>query len=338
VCARPSEPFESLVPASSVSPLMTHGRSASTLQRVPRIAVARGRRALNRGLAAIDSRPVARTSDRGSAPLLILGAPRCGSTLLYQVMAASFDVSYLTNLHCRMYGSPALAERLVRGRRTGVEYSSRYGTTAGLLAPAECGEFWYRFFRRSPQHVPLGAESTAAMDRLRASVSRLEQAAGRPLVFKNLICSLRVGPIAAALPDALFLVLHRDLVENAQSLLAARMQIRGSYADWWSAEPPGVERIRGLPPEQQVVEQVRGVYSAIDAERAEAGAGRFLDLSYEDLCRDPEAMLRTIAEFCAGRGLELRRVGDPPPAFTATSGVRIDPELYRSLVAAAERP
>jgi Sulfotransferase family len=317
---------------------MAHGQSASTLQRLPHIAVARGRRALNRGLAAIDSRPVAPPSDSGAPPVLILGAPRCGSTLLYQVIASCFDVSYLTNLHCRMYGSPALAERLVRGRRTGVEYDSRYGTTAGLLAPSECGEFWYRFFRRSPQHVPRGAESPAAMGRLRASVSRFQQAAGRPLVFKNLICSLRVGPIAAALPNALFLVIHRDLVENGQSLLAARMQIRGSYADWWSAEPTGVARMRGLAPEQQVVEQVRGVYSAIDAERGEAGTGRFLDLSYEDLCREPEAMLQTIAEFCASRGLALRRAGHPPPSFTATSGVRIDPELYHRLVAAAERP
>jgi Sulfotransferase family len=317
---------------------MADGRSLATLQRLPRIAVARGRRALNRGLGTADSRPVGPTSSLQSPPLLILGAPRCGSTLLYQVIVACFDVSYLSNLHCRLYGSPALAERLVRRRRrTHVEYTSLHGTTTGLLAPAECGEFWYRFFRRSPQHVPRGAENAAAMGRLRASISRFQRAAGRPLVFKNLICSLRVGPIAAALPEALFVVVHRDLVENGQSLLAARMQIAGSYADWWSAEPPGVERMRGLTPEQQVVEQVRGVYSAIDAERDQAGAGRFLDLSYEDLCRQPESMLQDIAEFARNRGLTLKRVGDPPPSFATAGGVRIDPVLYSRLVAAAER-
>jgi hypothetical protein len=307
-------------------------------RRLPRIVAARGRRAVNKGLASVDSRQAGpRELPLESPPVLILGAPRCGSTLLYQLMVACFDVGYLSNFHCRLYGSPALAERLVRGRRADIDYRSSHGGTSGLLAPSECGPFWYRFFRRSPQYVPRGAESPAAMGRLRASVRRFQQAAGRPVVFKNLICSLRVGPLAAALPEALFVVLHRDLVDIGQSVLAARLRITGSYAAWWSAEPPGVEQMRGLAPEEQVVEQAVAVYAAIDAEREPAGAGRFLDLDYADLCRQPESVLREIAGFVAGHGLALKRRADPPAHFTPSTGVHIDHELYGRLVATAER-
>lgn len=313
-------------------------RPAAVLQRLPRIVAARGRRAVNRGLAVVDSRQAGPAeAPLESPPVLILGAPRCGSTLLYQVMVACFDVAYLSNFHCRLYGSPALAERLVRGRDAATDYRSSHGGTSGLLAPSECGPFWYRFFRRTPQYVPRGAESPAAMGRLRTSVRRFQQVAGRPLVFKNLICSLRVGPIATALPEALFVVLHRDLLEIGHSVLAARLRITGSYAAWWSAEPPGVERMRGLAPEEQVVEQAVAVYGAIDAEREHAGAGRFLDLDYADLCRQPEAVLREIADFAAEHGLSLQRRADPPAQFTPSTGVQIDPELYDRLVATAER-
>ena len=88
-------------------------------------------------------------------------------------------------------------------------------------------------------------------------MARFADAAGRPLVFKNLYCSLRLEPIAHALPEALFVVMHRDQIENARSILAGRMRRSGDYAAWWSAEPPGIEEIRRLSPVRQVVEQLR---------------------------------------------------------------------------------
>jgi len=174
-------------------------------------------------------------------------------------MIGCLDVSYLSNLHCALFGSPALAEYLVRRRpRPAMVYESRHGSTSGLLAPSECGQFWYRFFRKAPQPVAPAEADPRGLHGLRTSVAALQAVARRPVVFKNLICSLRVAAIAAALPEALFIVVHRDLTDNARSLLVARRSVTGSYERWWSAEPPGYETLLGLTPEQQVVGQVLG--------------------------------------------------------------------------------
>jgi Sulfotransferase family len=291
-----------------------------------------GNRALDRAEAVLlraDRRPLA------SPPILILGAPRCGSTLLAQVMIGCLDVSYLSNLHCALHGSPALAERLVRlGPRPAMVYESRHGATSGWLAPSECGPFWYRFFRRNPQRVAPAEADPRSMARLRASVAAFQAAAGRPIVFKNLICSLRVAATARALPEALFVVVHRDLLANARSLLAARLDVTGSYERWWSAQPPGYEALVRLPPEEQVVGQIRGVAATIAADRAEVGGDRFVDVHYEQLCADPAAVVRSVCELAGAHGHLLRRLADPPAAFPPPRRADLDPELDARLTRA----
>ncbi len=56
-------------------------------------------------------------------------------------------------------------------------------------------------------------------------------------INKNLNCALRLGPLRATFPDALFLGIHRNEVDNAHSLLEARMNINKCYETWLSMEP-----------------------------------------------------------------------------------------------------
>jgi len=266
-------------------------------------------------------------------PLFVVGAPRSGSTLLYQLLVRSFDVAYLSNLHCRFYGAPALVERLARGRiEPPPTYTSAYGSTKGARAPSECGEYWYRFFRHFPQYVPLPEADPASLARLRMSVRALGDAAERPIVFKNLICSLRLEPIGAALPEALFVFIRRDLVDNATSILAARHELRGDYSTWWSAEPPEIEDLRVRPAHEQVVEQVRRIERIVEGVRARL-AGRFLDVRYAEVCDDPRATMARVREFAADRGLPLAHRGEIPARFEPQRGPPIDEQLRERLVA-----
>ncbi|MFQ5425907.1 MAG: hypothetical protein ACE5EV_02380, partial [Gaiellales bacterium] len=80
---------------------------------VPRLVRSRTRRALNGGLDRIEVRAGGRIrQDSRSPAILIVGAPRCGSTLLYQLVARRFDVTYLSNLHCAFFGAPSIVERV----------------------------------------------------------------------------------------------------------------------------------------------------------------------------------------------------------------------------------
>ena len=269
-------------------------------------------------------------------PIFIIGPPRSGSTLLYQLVVQRFDVGYLSNRHCRYYGAPSLVESRTRTRPP-EELSSRYGRTTGPDAPSECPEYWYRFFRRSPQYVSREEMPERERLRFRSSVRSLAEAAGRPVVFKNLICALRLGPIADALPEAVFVRIRRDLLATATSLLAGRKALYGDYDHWWSSEPPEIAHLRTLPAHEQVVEQVRSIDALIDAALDDVGADRFNELTYETLCEDAPAALSQIAALTERNGFTLAPRMEVPSSLERSSPERIDPALHERLVAYIRR-
>ena len=265
-------------------------------------------------------------------PVFILGAPRCGSTLLYQALAATGAFGYLSNFHCLLHGGPAWAHGLARPflRRAASGYASDYGRVRGPGAPAECGEFWYRFFRRRPQHLAAGEATPAALARLRGAVRRLLRVMDRPLLIKNLVNAVRLRPLAEALPEALFVVLRRDEVDTAASILEGRRRLYGDYERWFSVEPPDIDELIRLPPAEQAVEQVRAIHRLIDQDRRAIGGERFTDLAYEDLCRDAHPTLRSLAGFLATHGVTLDFLGAVPASFERRSA-RADPDLLEAV-------
>lgn len=270
------------------------------------------------------------------APVLIVGAPRSGSTLLFQVLTEAFDFGYLSNLHCLFNGAPSWVERLVRPLRWRSEssFSSKRGVVPGRAAPSECGAFWYRFFRRKPQYVQAG--DFHARRSMRAALRALLRAFGRPVLFKNIHCSLRLEPLANAVPEALFIFITRNVVDNAHSLLETRRDVFDDYARWWSMEPPNIETLKNLPAEQQVVEQIRQINALVAGQLTELHGGRYLTIAYEDLTARPHEVVETVARFLAARGAEPpRRNVQIPAAFPARTKVTIDAELYDRLCAYA---
>jgi hypothetical protein len=307
---------------------------------IPGIAWRRSLRGFNRALGRLETA----LADGGEAPLeypplLIVGAPRSGSTLLYQLVVERFDVAFLSNLHCRFFGAPSLVERFPgQGlEERSATYRSHHGQTVERAEPSECGQFWYRFFRKFPQHVSLAEADPAQLRRLRASMRALGDAARRPLVFKNLVCSLRLGPIGTVLPEALFVFIRRDPLDNARSLLASRMRSQGDYVRWWSVQPPELERLSALPPYEQVVEQVRAIEAVVEADRAELGPARFFELRYEDVCDDPRGVLDAIAGFAEEHGMHLVPRREVPDRFERPAPPEIDAELDAALVAYLSR-
>jgi hypothetical protein len=313
--------------------------TASLPRRLVLAARARVRRARNRSLHALEVRRGRRWVDEPLPyrPIFVVGAPRSGSTLLYQLLTDRFDVGYLANGHARQPGAPSLVERrrgLVQGRHGELgDYHSAFGGTAGELGPSECGPFWYRFFPRRPHYVPADAFPDAFRRELRAAVGAFIEACDRPVVYKNLYSTARIEAIAAALPEALFVAIHRDLTANARSLLDARMRITGGYDAWWSVEPPGIERLLQLPAHEQVVEQVRELDALVARVEESIGPDRVLHLAYEDLCADPRGQLERIAAFAAAHGSELGDRGEVPASFPQQAGDRtLPPELEEALL------
>lgn len=276
-------------------------------------------------------------------PIFVLGAPRCGSTLTIQVLTDILDLGYISNCSCRWFGAPALAERFCLCKRRELKqssnYVSSYGYTEGSYAPAECGQWWYRFFQHDPPYIKLSETNQQRMIAFRRSVAALTKTLNKSILFKNLYASLRIQAIAKYIPESLFIVIHRNEVDIGHSLLEARYKFFKNYDSWFSVEPPGVEQLKKLPSYIQVIEQVRAIYRIIDydLEVANFDVHRRFDMTYEDFCQNPGKVVNQLLSFLSVNSCKVSLKKSPPNAFMPRGDIRIDPELYKLMVSYVEQ-
>lgn len=268
-------------------------------------------------------------------PIFFLGAPRSGTTLAMQVITDVFDLGYISNLHCKYHGAPALAEKVFHpiDNRPRSSYRSVHGRTNSPSDPSECGEWWYRFFRRSPRYVDLSGADRSKMIRFRKSVRSLIYAFNRPVIFKNPHAALRIQPIIKYVPESLFIIMVRDEAENAHSLLEVRKKVNNDYEKWWSMEPPRIKELENRPAHEQVVEQIRQIHSTIekDLKSSNVDLSACFVLKYEDLCANPQKEMDRLAEFFRVNKCQVSRRCEPPKSFPQRKKITIDPDLFEKV-------
>lgn len=273
--------------------------------------------------------------DGDYAPVFILGAPRCGSTLLSQLITQCLDVAYFSNFHAQLYGSPAFAEKLraLNPQRYQSDFASRHGVTNGWSAPSENAAFWYRFFRRKPAFVPLSDMPDHQGQAFERSIERFSAASDKSVVIKNLYAALRLEVIQHYLPKAKFIVLKRDVRDNAISILNSRQKINGNYHQWWSVDPPERDQLQHLHPVDQVLGQISAIYELIEAakHRTTDSQNTFLELQYETLCEQPKDSLTSICDFIPGCRLRPNSIQTLPTQFQRTQRDVDDQELRSEL-------
>ena len=264
-------------------------------------------------------------------PVFIIGAPRTGSTILYQCLTGCWDFEYVSNVECIFHRHLLFAARLRRalcGDGPHGCFTSCYGETPGLDGPAECGPLWYRWFpqsRHSITTMDVGADVPAQM---RGVLSAWLRCKARPVLFKNMLMGLRLRVLALAFPEALFLWCRRDTARTARSLLRARRELADGR--WWSMRPAEYERLLSLPPEEQVVGQVVHVEREIADGLERLYPGRSMVLEYERFCAGPERELERVRRWLAGFGVDVRRrEGAPLPPIAESSAPQDDPVLMR---------
>jgi hypothetical protein len=263
-------------------------------------------------------------------PVFILGAPRSGTTLIYQILIQAFRFAYVTNGMANLPHAPWLATRLLGNahdsRRQG-SFTSEYGRTRGLDGPAEAGDFWYRWFRRG-RYVYTGRHEllTSQIRSLRNAVSAMTAVTGRPIVFKNTYHAMRIPALVEAFPEACFLVVHRDPIDIAQSILVARQNNLGCKDTWWGLPPKEIDDLEIRPYWEQVAGQAILTYRQIEADRCEA-PDRFFDVDYAAFCASPQAFLDRLSCFLADRGIDVQATGRRFEPFPVITGKKKQVEL-----------
>lgn len=240
----------------------------------------------------------------------VMGCARSGTTLVYQYLAQSGLFAFPSNFLSRFYYAPYLGAQLQKmlydcdfrneiGGTVGAVFESQLGKTRGALSPHEFWYFWRRFFKFGETQELSNAELAASDGRTFIRELRAMQTAfAKPLVLKGMILNWHTPYLANLFSNSYFVIVQRDVADNAQSLLAARREFSGSETAWYSFKPPGYEQVLSLAPPQQTAWQVLATNAAIQRGAAAIPQERIVHVSYEQFCAAPRSLLEEIANRC----------------------------------------
>ncbi|MFV0643346.1 MAG: sulfotransferase [Sphingomonadaceae bacterium] len=259
---------------------------------------------------------------RDIPPIFIIGAPRSGTSLLYELMVTNFRFSYISNLAHRFYLTPISASRIGRSaiHKWSGNFTSRYGHISGWGAPNEGGWIWRRWLEDGAwsdgANLPSGTGAG-----LQALVTGLSSVLDAPFLNKNTMHSSRLLLLDRIWPDALFIEVRRDPVENARSIIRAERQAGGPARDrqgWWSVRPLLASKMAGKCAIERASMQVLGVTHDIVRDMAEIGPDRLITIDYASLCMDCPRQMERIGDFLFRNGVIPEYRNPVPDHFTVS--------------------
>ena len=237
------------------------------------------------------------TSGGPIKPILIIGAPGSGTTLLYQTLCSHRDLAYIT--HNMLRAGLRKHGRLVGDRRKALFllHNLIHRDPASTL-PHEADAFWMTYFGYYDYRTENDyTEEMAAY--FRKKVTQVQDLWSRPrFVNKNLQNSFRVRLLNLVFPDAKFIHIIRDGRAVAFSLLNKK--------DLGATSPIlliGFKDILGDKYQHKRSELYNyGIawkeYVTRAREASVAAQGRYYEVRYENLVREPHNELRRIIDFC----------------------------------------
>lgn len=242
-------------------------------------------------------------SDNAFPTILIIAPPRSGSTYLYQLLCANFDVGYPSNLMARFYDSPMigafLQKKLIQNRVHQLsEYKSVHGVTNLIEEPHEFGYFWSKYLQSDNEtHEPHNKNYLLELNHL-ALEERLKQISGvfeKPVVYK---CPLGIFflPFLEKLDNVFFVFLTRNRNDNVSSILRVREERLGNREKWWSIRPQNYWSLLDLSPSDQVNSQLSAIEQSISEGQLLIADDRFIEISYEKLIKNKSEVIQSIGE------------------------------------------
>ena len=251
-------------------------------------------------------------------PIFIVGLPRSGTTLLYNLLCAHEGAAFITNSINAFVDAPCAIEWLrkkldlnIRGERF---LADSIDTDFG--SPSEPIIYWNKWFKRE-------VDDLYWQPRLKSDYSESEQAAiyrdirkiissagkgPRRFVLKYPLMQTELKMVQEFFPDARFVHITRDGRDVAQSLVKLYRMSNEQIA---KINHPLIKHIVPYPR----VKNLKNYVEEFGADSVECTArvwrdtmditaetrpalSNFFELRYEDLVREPDRVLGEIFDFC----------------------------------------
>jgi hypothetical protein len=256
-------------------------------------------------------------------PLFIVAAPRSGSTLLFETMAASAQIA---NLGGEAHWLIETIAELCPGAP---------GVDSNRLLAQQATPYIIERIRNQILKKWLDRDGKPLGD-------------GRILKFleKTPKNALRIPFLDRVFPDAQFVFLWREPRGNISSIIEAWRagkwrtypRLEGFELPWSLLLPPGWETMRGKPLEEVAAFQWNVANSTILNDLSALPADRWTIIDYDGLIADPAGTVEHICRFAAlefDAGLRQRVSGPLPPAkHTLTPA---DPQKWKRNAAVVQR-
>jgi hypothetical protein len=202
-------------------------------------------------------------------PVFIIGAPRTGSTILYQALTNAYQFAYIDNTACTWHRNLRFGLWLSQkkyGDKPHNNFKAEHGSTRkfGGHAPSECGQFWYRWLPKDRHFVDHNEVTPKMVTELRTEVLGASAYLKRPLLFKNLNAGQRLRLIHKAFPDAKIIFVRRDPRFVTRSILRGREKVGKKEGQWWGIMPPNFQDLLKLPERLMCVSQVYYIEKQIE--------------------------------------------------------------------------
>ena len=268
---------------------------------------------------------------KSSPPVFIIGPPRSGTTVLYQLLCKHFNFGYTNNFVADWYNIPITATRLYNifsSQTSSIELTSNYGKSSNLYGPNEFGKFWYRWFSKTHE---LKDNYPLIENKLRLEIAGLTKIHQKPMLFKNVINSMRINVLSQIFDNSIFIVLNRENLDIAQSILNARIELYNNKNHSWSVITSALQTDPEIPYYKQIVHQIRGVTSNINLARKNIGDNKFIFVDYKELCNNTDQVLKSIHSQLNTRGIRVDAYNNYPNKLNYSTGKKVSDADYNLL-------
>jgi len=254
--------------------------------------------------------------------LFVIGLPRSGTTLLTQLIAHTFDISYINNLAARFFLAPLHGIKFshtVLGEERVSDFQSDYARTHNLNDIHEFGYFWRYWLNKHTFEDIVHAkklEPEINWNGLKKVLTTLQNETQKPFVFKNIYGSYHMEKFVEMLQKVVFIFIERDELDTAVSILNARKKYNTDLNVWWSYQPPEYHQIKDLDYWSQIAGQIHYLKKFYLEEMGKLPEKNRMHLSYREMCENPARVIQRIRDVCKMHGdYDLPPVHNPPDEF-----------------------
>jgi len=217
-------------------------------------------------------------------PIFIIGAPRSGSTLLYQYLSFVLEVSYISSIWSIL---PRSGQYFFPGKTLPpADFNSFYGNSFSIYGIHEGGQIFTQWFPDKEHHFT-AALPDSVNRKMRAYFEVVSSVGKQPWLIKNGRNSLRISVLQDVFPEAVYIRLNRDPMMVAQSIIEGRYRLTGSPDQNWTVIPKEWENIKSLPYPRQVARQVYYIELQANEDLAKVPSERVSNCDYDAFCTSP---------------------------------------------------